>query len=482
MTGKSRNRMRFAIFLIFAFMVFPARLMADDAPPSVEANEDRLDPLAQYESPEKSGDQVGKSAMDFWRGASANFRLTYYGRARDNHGAGESEAGEIHVNALGLGLDFRSGYAWGTVGFDGSLAANLGQGTGNSEVLKYDSRTNEDSSSASFREAALKLRFGDDSGQHLSLRGGFTPIRVGTIGTSGGINPHGYRGLEAKWQIGGFELGYGWADRFHNDWDDTFRDMTNMWHQNRDGHTDGRRIDHIHSLGVRYQFGPGKAGFVDIGVGEGKGFRKNAQIAANYPFAFENGDTLTLTGYYIWGKYEEELASYITNDPDDEYHFSASARYQRGPWTFLAGYGQTGAGDGREMQFRLTPWGNSDNRNFIQTWAQLDDFVWDGEKVIKVSAVLDLSEQVLPGLRFGAAFNYGWDINSYDERDTISAREFDISLEYVPVDGPFKGWSLGIYPAWLRFDDDRFYGKHSRDDVKVIVGYNYALDFASFFK
>ncbi len=422
-----------------------------------------------------------RSGADFWNDAWLGLRMTYYGRARDNHNAGGSEASEIHVNALGLGLDFRSGYAWGVVGFDAGLAANLGEGTGNSEVLKYDIRENEDSSSASFREAALKLRFGDDE-RNFQLRGGFTPIRVGTIGTSGGVNPHGYRGFEAKWRIGAFELGYGWADRFHNDWDDNFRRITNMWHQNRDGYDDGARIDYIHSVGLRYAFGPDDAAFVDVGFGEGKDFRKNAQIAASYPIAFDDGGVLTLTGYYIWGKYETALASYLSPDPHDEYHFSASAKYARGPWSFFLGYGQTRAEDGKEMQFRLTPWGNSDNRNYIQTWAQLDDFVWDGEKVVKVGVTYDLSEVFVPGLRAGMTFNYGWDIESYDERGTIAAHEFDLILEYVPAAGALKGWSFGVYPAWLRYEDDTFYGKHSRNDVKFIVGYSRTLDFREVFK
>ena len=431
-----------------------------------------------------SAEEAARDGSEFWRDAYLNLRFTYYARDRNNYGT-ESKASEIDVDALGWGLDFRSGYAWGLLGFDGSLALNVGKGQGNSEVLLYDSNENKDSSSASFREAAIKLRYETGDFGTLSLRGGFTPIRVGTIGTSGGVNPHGYRGFESKWRLGraggarNFEIGYGWADRFHNDWDDRFREMTNMWHQNRDGHQDGRRIDYIHSLGLRYEFGPEDAAFVDVGVGEGKGFRKNAQIAASYPFVLSDG-TLTLTGYYIWGKYERELASHFADDPDDEYHFSASAAYSKGPWTLFAGYGQTRARDGLEMQFRLTPWGNSDNRNYIQTWAQLDDFVWDGEKVVKVSVAYDLSEVLLPGLRLGASFNYGWDIESYDERGTLSAKEFDLSLEYLPTSERFQGWSFGVYPAWLRFEDDNFYGKHSRDDVKFIIAYNTTLNVRDF--
>lgn len=53
------------------------------------------------------------------------------------------------------------------------------------------------------------------------------------MGTSGGLQSHSYRGVEAKYKIGDFELGYGWADQFRNEWDNRFRDMTNSWEQGR---------------------------------------------------------------------------------------------------------------------------------------------------------------------------------------------------------------------------------------------------------
>ncbi|VEB39961.1 Uncharacterised protein [Chromobacterium violaceum] len=37
----------------------------------------------------------------------------------------------------------------------------------------------------------------------------------------------------------------------------------------------------------------------------------------------------------------------------------------------MAGLGKSRNPDGGEVNFRLTPYGNSDNRNFIQTWARM---------------------------------------------------------------------------------------------------------------
>ncbi len=472
------------IFMMLLFGLFrPCALGALERLETMPSNADEENgPVMGYAAnPDEGTTVAGKKAADFLRDAKMTFRAAYYGRARNNHNVDASTTrSEIHVNAAAYGLDFDSGYAWGLIGFDASLAANLGHGRGNSEVLKFDSRTNEDSSSVSFREAALKLNLGDENFS-LQARGGFTPIRLGTIGTSGGLNPHGYRGAEAKIFSGNFQIGYAWADQFINDWDDRFRNMTNAWHQNRDGHNNGRQIDYIHSIGARYDFGPDKAAFVDVGVGEGKDYRQNAQLAASYPLIFANGDSLTFTGYYIWAQYQD---LYFIKEPGADYHASFSAKYKNGPWTLLAGYGQSEVGrtfGADEMQFRLTPWANSDNRNFIQTWGQLDDFVWDGEKVVKFSAALDLSEYIVDGLSFGAAFLYGWDINDPARQANPSAWEFDFRIEYVaPADSWGNGFSVGVYPAMLRTHD--FSGKYDRNDLKFMVAYSYTLDFLDYMK
>ena len=442
-----------------------------------ESNEDRVDPLLDVsgkteESLPKMVPGTGITAL--WERSQVTFRATYYGRARNNVHT-DSKASEIHVNVLGLGIDFVSGYAWDTIGFDVSANANLGRGHGNSEVLNYNPQSNRDTEYATIGQAALKLKIGQpDLG--MEMRGGYTPIRVGTMGTSGGLHPHGYRGVEVKGFLGDFWLGYGWADQFHNEWTRHFIDMTNSWHQNQDGYSGAKRIDYVHSLGGRYSFGPEKTGFVDVGIGEGKDYRRNAQIAASYPFAVGNGDTLTLTGYWYWGKYQSKLSG--IDDPRNEHHVSASARYKTGNWTLAGGYGYTHAPDGWEMQFRMTAWANSDNRNFIQTWAQLDDFVWDGESVVQAEATYDLGDLTsIRGLSIGARFSYGWGINNRDGANrgrTGNAWEVDYNIQYVVPEGRLKGMSFGIYPAHLRFSD--FDGKYDRNDIKVIVGYSYTFD------
>jgi hypothetical protein len=84
---------------------------------------------------------------------------TFYSRNRH----ATDHAGDIHVNALSLGLDWRSGYAagpWGFVGADLSGFTNLrlAPGTGLSEVLYHDYRDGTDKTYATLAQAALKWR------------------------------------------------------------------------------------------------------------------------------------------------------------------------------------------------------------------------------------------------------------------------------------------------------------------------------------
>lgn len=449
-----------------------AELPLADEHPRILQSAEAEESFQEFPEPEPASTGFANLFND----ASLTLSSTYYGRARsaDNRNrAGAADAGEIHVNAFGQRVDLRSGYAWGIVGFDVGGQTNLGRGNGWSEVLLHREPGNKDRSSAALSQAALKFKIGSED-LALEARGGFTPISIGSLGTSGGLFSHSYRGFESRVRYKDFSFGYGWADRFRNEWDDTYRQMYSTWSQNRFGDTSGRRITYVHSLGARYEFGRDKAGFVDVGVGEGHRFRRNAQAVASVPFDLGRFGVLTVTGYGIVAKYRELFSAEPKNT---EYHVSGMAQLAKGRWTFMAGMGHTSAPDSEEMQFRLTAWGSSDNRNYIQTWGQLDDFVWDGQNVVKVGFKYGLGDKIcLPGLSVGASFNYAWNGKNGAGRDRIAAREIDYMVEYTVQKGALKGLSLGVYAGHLRWNGNDFYGKQNRNDVKVIVSYSRTLE------
>src|ERR1700692_272902 len=283
--------------------------------------------------------------------AEVTASTTFYSRNRH----ATDHADDIHVDALSLGVDWRSGYAagpWGFVGADLSGFTNLrlAPRTRLSGVLYHDYRDGADKTYATLAQAALKWRSGA-TGDGWQVRAGYTPISVGTLGTSGGLHSHAYRGAELKYRAGGWEIGYGLADQFRNEWDNRFRPMTNARHQNRDQY-DGTasRIDFVHSVGIRYEANADSS--VDAGAGEGRRYRRNAQVAATRAWRIADSGTVTTTAYALWGRYEAALGPVAA--PRDEWHASTSVGYASGPFTVSLGFGVTHAPDSGEMNFRLT--------------------------------------------------------------------------------------------------------------------------------
>ena len=424
-----------------------------------------------------SGSVMAESEEGFIDGSSMDLGIMYYGRERD-HKDTSIDPNEIRVHALGLNANLKSGWYKGWLGADVSVFSNVdlmgGSGHGQSEVLYYNEATGEERSSSRIGKARVKMKFGDET-MGANVRAGYTDINAGTIGTSAGINSHTYRGVDAKVDLDDLQLSYGWADRFQNDWDDEFRKLTNSWHQNKHL-TGGETIDFIHSVGGRYTLNDD--GWLDVAYGEGKDFRKNYHVAGSYGFGLGNDSKLTLTSYYQSGKYQEGAGStYIQGDSaEKEYTWSSSAALSKGAWSFLVGYGQTEARDSGEYQLRLTAWGNSDHRNFLQTWAQLDDFLWDGQKVVKLATSYNF-EGNLKGLSTGINYNYGWD--NYNNRGTATENRdgkmqaLDFQLSYSVQSGALKGLWLGVFPGFLRVDDTKV--KSDRNDVKVMATYNVSV-------
>lgn len=464
-----------AVFLLFFPML---SFGAADESEKVESTK-----IGEEESGElqKDLDEINADdTPDFLRDGSVVLRTIWYSRHRTgNPTLATQSPGDLDFNVLGLGLDISSGYLWGIVGLDLGLYGNIkvGSTTGESEILYYDYFTDQEKSELAIGRASLKFKWGDDNnGFKANL--GYTPINVGTIGTDSGLHSHGYRGFEAKYTFHDFEIGYGWADQFHNEWTTKFIDLSTSPYQNQPPNENtGQKIDYIHSLGLRYLLGPKKEGFVDVGIGQGKGYRNNQQIAVGYTWDWGVEHSLSLTGYYFQGQYNPELSG--ISDPTNEWHASLGAAYKYKGWSLFAGYGKTHAPDSEELSFSLTPYANSDNRNFIQTTGQLDDYVWDGEQVVKVGVDYELGRLLnLPGLVAGVSYNYGWDLKNYDARGKPKSKskisEIDTKLVYTVPEGKLKGLGAGIYVGRLRGDSD-FYGKPHRNDLKFILSYELKL-------
>ena len=129
-----------------------------------------------------------------------------------------------------------------------------------------------------------------------------------------------------------------------------------------------------------------------------------------------------------------------------------------------------------DYNFRLTPWANSDKRDYQPTLSQLEDFNVSGARAVRFGVSYNFADLNLPELTLGGAGTYGWHVVS-DVSKTGSARKydgsmvsFDLSARYQVADGMAKGLSFTLLPALFRATDSNY--KTDRNDVKFIVGYS----------
>lgn len=261
-----------------------ASIMAALASGSAFAND--VDPTDVLNASAAAVDLATQAKQAFYDSSTSNIHSFLYIRDREEKNADGQWVPNIENQTLQLAWDYKSGYFKDTIGLDIWANTNLkvGDTTGMSEILYYDHECEGnpaydgkacEKSYAALSIAALKAKFGnDDIG--LAMRGGYTRINIGTIRSSWGLNPHAYRGLEAKAHFGDLVVGYAIADQFKNDWQKEFLPMTTKWHQNQKAGSDSTNtiIDHIQTVGAIYKFGDGQ---IDLGYGVGKDYRTNWQ-------------------------------------------------------------------------------------------------------------------------------------------------------------------------------------------------------------
>lgn len=436
-------------------------------------------------------DSLNEAQEAFYEQSSTKLHTFLYIRDREEKNENGHFTPQIENQTLQLALDYKSGYFHDVLGVDIWVNSNLklGTTTGMSEILYYDFECIQkeleqcEKSYSALSVAALKAKFGGELFK-VAVRGGYTRLNMGTIRSGWGLNPHAYRGAEAKISMGNFHFGYAIADQFKNDWDKKFRNMTNTWHQNRfepdsvseDGtpYNSGLSIDYIHSLGASYDF---ENGVIDLGYGEGKEYRKNWQALAKYSFDL-GGATLNTAAFYHGGKYIAGDVSGISN-PENEYYVALGADLIVDAFEFRLGLSNTHAPNSSSYNFRLTPWGNSDNRNSMQATSQIEDYNVDGTKAIKLGVSYNFKNFGIPGLNAGISTNYGWNILS-DIKAKGSARTYDGTMKSVDWNiryefqkGDLKGLNVRLFPARFRSKNTNY--KADRNDMKLMFLYSYDL-------
>ncbi|KGS74160.1 OprD family outer membrane porin [Burkholderia pseudomallei] len=430
----------------------------------------------------------GKSEIDaFW-----------YTRDREvqedssNPAANAKPQRNIRASVLGVEGTYFSGLAFGFLGFD--LGGHVSGGTssaGQTEILHYNftapshipnyngtiPKGADDSYGYGLERANLRFQFGDQN-FGATVKAGFLPIDVGTIGPGYGLFTHSYRGIEIKGNVTPeVMVGYAWADKYRNEWDTDYHPITNRFNQglNPAGMSNIGYISFLQTAGFRYTPKAVPGAFVDLGIGESQQFRRNAQAWVGYPVQFSPDTKVTFTGYLQLARYGGANADLYfkqsagsnggqTTVTSTEWYSSLAARLQHRDLSVDAGFAKVyapGAFYSPErgmMLTRLTPYGNSDRRIEREGIAILDDFLFHGSNVFSLGANYPIGKAFgIPTLSAGAKVFYATGVKaradhvSLENTPSAIEKELDLNVTYIVPDGMLKGLMFRVRPSFLRF-------------------------------
>lgn len=191
----------------------------------------------------------------------------------------------------------------------------------------------------------------------------------------------------------------------------------------------------------------------------------------------DEGTIFSTKAYYQGGKYLEEKSNIIA--PSAEYYASLGFSLNKNNFTYIAGYSQNKAESTRDYNLRLTPYGNSDKRDFQQTLSWLEDFNVAGAKVVKIGIKCNMAGLGIPDLTLGTSANYGWhvvsDISKTKDQRTYDGKmqALDFLIIYKIDIGDLKSINITVLPAIFRSNNTN--AKQGRNDIRVIFAHSLNL-------
>jgi hypothetical protein len=308
---------------------------------------------------------------------------------------------------------------------------------------------------AAVYRAAVRFRAGD---RWRGQAGYFQPAVPTALGVNWSFTPGYYRGGEAAWRLGNWEMGATLADRYKAPWyrdDYAFRSSAN------------EKAGLLVSLGA--------AGTIREGMKLGLGFA-----------ALESAPRRMLHARLVHSAADIEYsgALYMVRDPDLFSSTSAQGaltlRRSSGPYTLRAEatYAHAPLRDKTRVGnfvYRITSRFGASNGNYTLWWNNRSDFNHDGELALFGSLERRFDDLGWSGGRAGLSLAAGMADSDIAGVDDLREHAFSLFASHSWRAGPFKDASLGIHatryfnrtraPSWSvytnLFQDE--------NDIKIIL-------------
>ncbi|MGY0219093.1 OprD family outer membrane porin [Endozoicomonadaceae bacterium StTr2] len=390
---------------------------------------------------------------------------------------GKSDAGAWTASAV---VDFRSGYIFDMIGFDASYYGAVAIDDGDTKDPKNLLTYGDKDGFGKLGQAYLKGKFGDkDMG--FSFKAGRTRIYTGLISGSGSRSiPSSWQGIDTDFNYHGLNVGVAWVNKVLP------RDTPDMKNMVTAEKVNGKRqrIKHITGMEASYAFDNGLK--VKYTNGFAKDYVKGHQFVAKQKYKMADGTSLTVEGNYRIsqenGKLWTGTGGWGGNGFGDKAQtFDFNVKYGMGAGYVRAGLGYTKADSYKNGSDYKTARHYYDFGRYSygawNTWTNsglVEEFYWDGEKVIAVGAGYDFTDLGMPGLTIDYKFRKGFSIDvvnastgKVDSDASETEHTFDIKYKFQNVKGLSSRVRYGIY------QQNDVPGESDENQLRVYLDYKF---------
>lgn len=464
--------------------------------------------------------EVGEALAD---GASSNLylgvnnktRTEWYRKDGDGNDWGQ-DATATETQAT-VGVDFRSAYLGGLVGFD---VAALGRIRLNSDyptdwaqydagmkVLKqkdcYYTGKNGDGNyvcdgtegATGITEVTLKTRGGEGKNT-FDLRAGLGMFAAGMISSSDedDVLPTSYTGFDLDARLGGTRIEYAWINGVKNHNDSSVQDISakpnysSHYDYTQLGHEDDLKIDYVHSLGLSRKFG---GLLLEAAASDAPEYLRRYMISADYILPFNKRENLQLKAQFyqnhnygdVW-ELEKEIYPGKFGDIPDHTRLSTytiawtESLFNSTAWTVALHHTRIGEGGFSYGIGNVKGVLKNEGQGNYQSMRRSNEQVW------AVENTLDFSHSRNPWLK-GFEVKYGFHYGMYYEEDPREGSsggaigdthesEHAITARYVVRKGTLKGLSVNLQQAFVD-DEGHKFGQGKINQTKFDISYTMPL-------
>jgi hypothetical protein len=413
---------------------------------------------AQMAWGEENGSDWGAFVSEL-RASEVSGNLIYFQRHRERYRVDERRFGSnLHHQTLQGNIEVSSPFVADTAGFDLGVFATTdlnNRASPDHEISFFpwedpwsaDWSKQDARSGVSVYRAHLKLRHESERGAWWGKLGYFQPSGPGVLGVNWSLMPGTYLGAESGGDWGPFSVAGAYVSEYKAPW---YRE-TYHFHAS-DAKT---KVDHLWSLGLRYQFASGAS--AEVAYGEARDFLKSAHLKLKYQQEGNAEKSPLYLSYQLYIMGDRDDSSSFDNRANDHYagrwalqHYLALSRsFSR--YTLKTEFLHTRAPSKAPRHlgyfvYRLSGAYGGANGAYEPWWDNRSDWNHNRESAIFVGLSRSLNDVLgFPGVTAGLSAARGWGGRVYGVEQKLKENAWSFDLAYLVPSGALKNTRVSLH-------------------------------------